>query len=135
MVLKPFHVLKKRVWLEEIVVIEESHPITRRERETTIRGGRNSAFFFVLGQNDPRVRRRQLGQGSKRCGLSGIVIDENQLPFFVSLGQHRLDAFPQPSDRRVKDGCDDTDEWLERESKRLLPHSLQVACVGPVALQ
>src|SRR5262249_52909661 len=44
------------------------------------------------------------------------------------------DAFPQPLDRRVKNGCDDTDEWLERESKRLLPHSIQVAWGQPVAL-
>ena len=36
MVLKPFHVLKKRIRFEEIIVIEEGYPITLRERETAI---------------------------------------------------------------------------------------------------
>ena len=64
-----------------------------------------------------------------------MIIDQDQLPLFVSLGEHRLDAFPQPSDRRVKDRRDDTNEWLGRESKRLLSHSVQVAYSRAVALE
>ena len=36
MVLKPFHVLKKRIRFEKIIVIEKGHPVTLRQRETAI---------------------------------------------------------------------------------------------------
>ena len=39
MVLEPFYVLKKRVRLEQIVVIEKTDPLAFRHFQTTIRRG------------------------------------------------------------------------------------------------
>ena len=50
MVLKPFDILKKRIRFEKIIVIEKGYPITLRERETTIRGGGNSASFLSFAR-------------------------------------------------------------------------------------
>ena len=36
MVLNPFYVLKKRIRLEEVIVIEESHPVTPCQRQAPI---------------------------------------------------------------------------------------------------
>ncbi len=39
MILQPFHVLKERIWFEDIIVIEKGHPIALRHRKPVVGGG------------------------------------------------------------------------------------------------
>src|SRR5436190_22084925 len=83
-------------------MIEQTDPFAFRHFQPAIRRSRNAAAPVASRQNNSLLARRQLWQELQQVRIGGIVVDEDQLPFFVNLITDRLDAILQPGHRRVE---------------------------------
>src|SRR5215475_1556290 len=63
--LQKVHNLKKRIWLEEIIMIEKRDPLSASELECTIRGSRDPSVLSQVRQDDSPVAPRKVRQDAE----------------------------------------------------------------------
>src|SRR5438874_11801309 len=63
------------------------------------------------------------------------VIDQNELPLFVYLCEHRLHSFPEPRNWSVEHRQEDADKRLRGKFIHLISHLFKVARSGAMPLE
>src|ERR1700757_156772 len=66
--LQKFHNLEKRVGLNDVVMIEKSHPLPAGECQSLIRRCRNAFMFSEVFQYDTPIARREYTQRTEQLG-------------------------------------------------------------------
>src|SRR6266705_1035591 len=77
-------------------------------------------------ETNPPVTRSQGRQSAQQVGGSRSIVDQQQLPIFISLRKHRVHSLAQPRNRSVEYGRQYADERLRKESARLMAHRGQL---------
>src|SRR5215211_2365542 len=77
-------------------------------------------------ETNPPVTRSQGRQSAQQIGGSRSIIDQQQLPIFISLRNDRGYSLAQPRNRSVEHRREYADERLRKESARLMTHRYQL---------
>src|SRR5215510_3002351 len=69
MSLQKFHDLEQRIRLDNVVVVEQSHPFPAGELESPIRRSRNTSVFSETRQGDAPIARGKVRQDAEQIRI------------------------------------------------------------------
>src|SRR5712671_6900514 len=77
-------------------------------------------------ETNPPVTRSQGRQSAQQVSGCRSIVDQQQLPIFISLREDRVHSLAQPRNRWVEYGRQYADERLRKESAGLMAHRGQL---------
>src|SRR5215211_5395145 len=77
-------------------------------------------------ETNPTITRKKGRQTAQQIGGSRSIVDQQQLPLFISLCKHRVHSLAQPRNGSVEYRRQYADQRLRKESARLMAHRGQL---------